>query len=298
MTYHDTVLLKESIEGLDIKPNGIYVDLTYGGGGHSKAILEQLKNGKLIAFDQDAEAEQNRIKDKRLMFVRHNFRFLKNFLRFYNIDAVQGILADLGVSSHHFNEPERGFSYRFDGLLDMRMNTNAKRTAADILNNYPEIKLRYIFDVYGELENAGRLTRIIIDKRASMEFTRIGEFVETIRPCIPWKTENKYLAKVFQALRIEVNREIENLREMLQQTEEVIEKDGRLVVISYHSLEDRLVKNYMRYGLFEGEPNKDFFGNIIAPFEPVNRKVIVPSDAEIEQNNRARSAKLRVAKRI
>lgn len=297
MTYHDTVLLKESIEGLDIKPNGIYVDLTYGGGGHSKAILEQLKNGKLIAFDQDAEAEQNRISDKRLLFVRHNFKFLKNFLRFYNIDSVQGVLADLGVSSHHFDEPERGFSFRFDGLLDMRMNTNAKRTAADILNCYPEIKLRYIFDVYGEIENAGRLTKIIIDKRATTEFTRIGEFVETIRPCIPWKIENKYLAKVFQALRIEVNREIENLREMLQQTEEVIEKDGRLVVISYHSLEDRLVKNYMRYGIFEGEPNKDFFGNIIAPFEPVNRKIIVPTDAEIEQNNRARSAKLRIAKR-
>lgn len=298
MTYHTPVLLKESIDGLNIKPEGIYVDVTFGGGGHSREIIKQLTTGKLIAFDQDNDAQQNLIDDKRFVFVNHNFRFLKNFLKYYKLDKVDGLLADLGLSSHHIDQPDRGFSFRYDGNLDMRMNQQARLNAHEIVNSYTEQQLSKIFWEYGELDNGRKLAKAIITGRQLSEIKDIKALVDVLTPFLPKHAEHKFLAKVFQALRIEVNREMEFLKDMLSQTTEVIKPGGRLVVITYHSLEDRLVKNFIKTGLFEGEAEKDFYGNTNAPFVAVNRKIIVPTEKEIEENNRARSAKLRIAERV
>lgn len=298
MAYHTPVLLNESVEGLQIRPDGIYVDVTFGGGGHSSEIIKHIKTGKLVAFDQDDDALPNLIDDKRFVFVNHNFRFLKNFLKYHEIDKVDGLLADLGVSSHHFDDPERGFSFRFDGELDMRMNQSAKTSAKDVINNYEEAELSKVFWEYGELKNSRKLARVIVENRIQKEITSIKEFTDILMPFLPKHAEHKFLAKVFQALRIEVNREMEFLKDMLLQTVDVIKPGGRLVVITYHSLEDRIVKNFIRDGKFEGEVEKDFYGNVDVPFKAVNRKIIVPNDDEIKVNNRARSAKLRIAERI
>lgn len=297
MAYHTPVLLKESVEGLQIKPDGIYVDVTFGGGGHSREIIKHINTGKLVAFDQDDDALPNMINDERFVFVNHNFRFLKNFLKYHDIDKVDGILADLGVSSHHFDDPERGFSFRFDGELDMRMNQSAKVSAKNIVNEYDEANLARLFWEYGELKNSRKLAKVIADKRSEKAIETVKELTDVLMPFLPKHAEHKFLAKVFQALRIEVNREIEFLKEMLLQTTEVLKPGGRLVVITYHSLEDRLVKNFIRSGLFKGEAEKDFYGIADVPFEAVNRKIIVPTDEEIKENNRARSAKLRIAKK-
>ncbi len=293
--YHVPVLLEECMQGLDINPAGVYVDLTFGGGGHSKEILKHLTTGKLIGFDQDEDAERNIPDDDRFIFVRHNFRYFRNFLRYLKYEKVDGVLADLGVSSHEFDVAERGFSFRFDGDLDMRMNQNADFTAAKLLNEYAEEDLYRIFKFYGEVKNPGKLVRLITDYRKQHTFDTIQGFKEVIAPCIPKLKEHKYLAQVFQALRIEVNSEMEALREMLEQTVDVLKPDGRLVVITYHSLEDRLVKNYIKSGSFDGKAEKDFYGNVQTPLKAVNKKVILPSQEEIERNGRARSAKLRIA---
>ena len=297
MAYHTPVLLKESVEGLQIKPDGIYVDVTFGGGGHSREIIKHIHTGKLVAFDQDDDALPNLINDERFVFVNHNFRFLKNFLKYHDIDKVDGILADLGVSSHHFDDPERGFSFRFDGELDMRMNQSAKVSAKNIVNEYDEAYLARLFWEYGELKNSRKLAKVIADKRSEKAIETVKELTDVLMPFLPKHAEHKFLAKVFQALRIEVNREMEFLKEMLLQTTEVLKPGGRLVVITYHSLEDRLVKNFIRSGVFKGEAEKDFYGIADVPFEAVNRKIIVPTDEEIKENNRARSAKLRIAKK-
>ncbi|PKQ67122.1 16S rRNA (cytosine(1402)-N(4))-methyltransferase [Labilibaculum manganireducens] len=294
-TYHIPVLLGESIEGLDIKPDGIYVDLTFGGGGHSREILKHLTAGKLIGFDQDVDAEENVPKDDRFIFVRHNFRYFKNFMKYLGYPKVDGILADLGVSSHEFDVAERGFSFRFDGDLDMRMNQDSNFTAADLLNEYSVEDLFRIFKFYGEVKNPGKLVRLIDNQRKETPFTTIQHFKEVIAPCTPKFKEHKYLAQVFQAIRIEVNQEMDVLKEMLLQSAEMLKPDGRLVVITYHSLEDRLVKNFIRDGKFEGNAEKDFFGNVQTPLTAINRKVILPGEKEIELNGRARSAKLRIA---
>jgi 16S rRNA (cytosine1402-N4)-methyltransferase len=297
-TYHSPVLLHECIEALSIRPDGTYVDVTFGGGGHSRAMLEKLsERGRLIAFDQDEDAVANAIDDPRFMLVRQNFKFLKNFLRLHQAIPVDGILADLGISSHQIDEPSRGFSTRFDGPLDMRMNQSGDFTAADLLNTAEERKLKQLFSVYGEVENAGRLARLIAEGREQDQLSTIEAFRELIKPCMPRGKEFQYLAKVFQALRIEVNGELDVLKQFLSQSAEVLKPGGRLVVMSYHSLEDRLVKNFFRSGDFEGEQQKDFFGNLIRPLEPVNRKPIVPTENELEENNRARSAKLRIAEK-
>ncbi len=296
--YHIPVLLNESIEGLNINPEGTYVDVTYGGGGHSKEILKKLTKGKLIAFDQDKDAVLNVINDQRLLFVNHNFRYLKNFLRYYNIGQVDGLFADLGVSSHHFDVAGRGFSYRFDGELDMRMNQNSSITAKHVLNIYHEKQLYNIFKLYGEISNTLKLVNTIVNYRKTNEIKTINQFKEIISDCMPKNRENKYLSKVFQALRIEVNGEVDSLKDLLMQSGDVIKKDGRLVVITYHSIEDRLVKNYIKKGKFEGEVEKDFYGNFKVLFKAVNKKVIVPNENEIENNVRARSAKLRIAQRV
>ncbi len=297
MAYHTPVLLKESVEGLQIKPDGIYVDVTFGGGGHSREIIKHINTGKLVAFDQDDDALPNLINDERFVFINHNFRFLKNFLKYHDIDKVDGILADLGVSSHHFDDPERGFSFRFDGELDMRMNQSAKVSAKNIVNEYDEANLARLFWEYGELKNSRKLAKVIADKRSEKAIETVKELTDVLMPFLPKHAEHKFLAKVFQALRIEVNREMEFLKEMLLQTTEVLKPGGRLVVITYHSLEDRLVKNFIRSGVFKGEAEKDFYGIADVPFEAVNRKIIVPTDEEIKENNRARSAKLRIAKK-
>ena len=298
MAYHTPVLLNESVNGLQLKPNGIYVDVTFGGGGHSGEIIKHIKTGKLVAFDQDDDALPNLIDDKRFVFVNHNFRFLKNFLRHHKIDKVDGLLADLGVSSHHFDDPKRGFSFRFDGELDMRMNKSAKFSAKNVINEYDEAALAKIFWEYGELKNSRKLAKAIVDHRGSKKIETVKEFTDILFPYLPKHSEHKFLAKVFQALRIEVNREMEFLKDMLLQTIDVIKPGGRLVVITYHSLEDRIVKNFIKNGQFKGEVEKDFYGNLIVPFKAVNRKIIVPSETEIKENNRARSAKLRIAERI
>lgn len=296
--YHTPALLPETIEGLNIKPDGIYVDVTFGGGGHSREILAQLgPKGRLLGFDQDLDAVKNSIDDKRFTFVRSNFRYLKNFLKYHNIEKVDGILADLGVSSHHFDEAERGFSFRFDGSLDMRMNTESKLTAAVILNTYTEEQLADVFYLYGELHNSRKIARTIVQNRAEKPIERIFQFIEILKPYFGREKEKKDMARVFQALRIEVNKEMEVLEELLIQSLDVLNKGGRLAILTYHSLEDRLVKNYFRSGNFEGKLEKDFYGNIIAPLKPVNNKVIIASDEEIGRNPRARSAKLRVAER-
>lgn len=297
MSYHIPVLLNESIEGLKVQPNGTYVDLTFGGGGHSGGILEKLDGGRLFAFDQDIDALQNKIDDGRLILVHGNFRFLKNYLKYYGAEEVDGILADLGVSSYHFDESERGFSYRTEGPLDMRMNQEGKLSAEQVLNDYSVEELKKIFVEYGEISNSNKLVAIIDQARRQKPIKTIQEFIAVIHSCIPMHQESKYLSKVFQALRIEVNQEITSLRHMLEQTVDVLKPGGRLVVITYHSLEDRLVKNFTKTGNFEGLQEKDFYGHVSAPFHPVNRKVIVPGEKEISMNPRSRSAKLRISER-
>jgi len=294
--YHVPALLTETIDGLQIKPDGVYVDCTFGGGGHAREILKQLGDkGKLLGFDQDEDAFKNIIRDDRFIFVHSNFRYLKNFLQFHGVEKVDGVLADLGVSFHHFDEAERGFSFRYDGELDMRMNKKSKLTAAHILNTYTEEKLADVFYFYGELRNARKIAATIVNERAKEPFARIFSFVEVLRPFFGREKEKKDMARVFQALRIEVNREMEVLKSLLNQCVEVLNVDGRLVVLTYHSLEDRLVKNFFRSGNFEGKLEKDFYGNVIAPLKAINNKVIVAGDEEVAANPRARSAKLRVA---
>lgn len=295
--YHVPVLLNESVGGLEIKANGDYVDVTFGGGGHSREILSRLKTGRLFAFDQDEDAAANIINDERFFFIRHNFKYIRNFLRYYGVEHVDGILADLGVSSHDFDVAERGFSFRFDGDLDMRMNRDTTQTAADIVNSYAEDRLREIFREYGEIDNAGRLARQIVTARQTKSVRTIEEFRVAIQQCVPKMQESKYLAKVFQALRIETNREMEVLHEFLEQSIELLKPGGRLVVITYHSLEDRMVKNFIKSGDFSGKQEKDFYGNVDSPLIAINRKVIVPTGEEIERNPRARSAKLRIAEK-
>ena len=295
--YHIPVLLEESVNGLEIKENGDYVDVTFGGGGHSREIFSRLKSGRLFAFDQDEDAAANVIHDDRFFFIRHNFKYIRNFLKYYQVDKVDGILADLGVSSHDFDVAERGFSFRFDGDLDMRMNRDSSQTAADIVNTYSEIQLRTIFREYGEIDNAGRLARQLVEARNKKTLKTIGQFREAIAPCVSRLQESKYLARVFQALRIETNKEMDVLREFLEQSIELLKPGGRLVVITYHSLEDRMVKNFMRSGDMSGKQEQDFFGNVDSPLIAINRKVIVPGEEELKMNPRARSAKLRIAEK-
>lgn len=295
--YHVPVLLDESVNGLEIKANGDYVDVTYGGGGHSREIFSRLKTGRLFAFDQDEDAAANVIQDDRFFFIRHNFKYIRNFLKYYDLEQVDGILADLGVSSHDFDVAERGFSFRFDGDLDMRMNRDSSQTAADIVNSYTEDQLRTVFREYGEIDNAGRLAKQLVSARNAKPVQTIEQFKEAIAPCVSRLQESKYLAKVFQALRIETNHEMDVLHEFLEQSIKLLKPGGRLVVITYHSLEDRMVKNFIRSGDFTGKQEKDFFGNVESPLVAINRKVIVPSEDEIERNPRARSAKLRIAEK-
>ena len=295
--YHVPVLLEESIEGLNIQPGGIYVDVTYGGGGHSAKILEKLQGGKLIAFDQDIDATDNLIDDERLIFIRHNFKYLRHFLEYNGIDQVDGILADLGVSSHDFDVADRGFSFRFEGNLDMRMNQSSALDAAKVINEYSEEHLWTIFQDYGEIKNWRHLVSLITTARIKEPISSTGQLLKVIEPCIPAKIEKKYLAMVFQALRIEVNNEIGVLSDFLESTTSLLKPGGRLVVLSYHSLEDRMVKNFMRSGRIDGVQENDFFGNRTSPFELINRKIILPGEKEIARNPRARSAKLRIAEK-
>lgn len=297
--YHVPVLLEESIEGLNIKPGGVYLDLTFGGGGHSREILKRMDaEGCLIGFDQDEDALGNVPEDDRFIFVNHNFRYLRHFMRYYGYEKADGILADLGVSSHEFDEAERGFSFRFDADLDMRMNRRKELTAAKVLNTYDAGQLTTIFRNYGEVENARKLAEVIVGKREQEEIRTSEDFSGVIASCIPKMKEKKYLAKVYQALRIEVNGELEALKEMMVQAMEVLKPGGRLVVITYHSLEDRIVKNFLKSGNVDGKVEKDLlFGHISHNFELVNRKVIVPGEDEINRNPRARSAKLRIAQK-
>lgn len=297
MEYHVPALLNECIGGLDIQPGGTYVDLTFGGGGHSREILRRLGNGKLIAFDQDESAEMNKPVDDRFLFINQNFRFLKNNLLYHGVDSVDGLLADLGVSFRQFDDPDRGFSYRYDTGLDMRMSRGGKKTAADIVNKYPVEDLKKLLRKYGEFRNAGALASSIVAFREQKEIKSTREMLESIRAFIPSRQENKFLSRLFQALRIELNREIEFLEEMLLQATEMLVSGGRIAVISYHSVEDRVVKNYFRSGNFEGIVKKDFYGNPVSPFRQVNKKVITPSEEELEKNRRARSAKLRIAEK-
>ncbi|MDP2413152.1 16S rRNA (cytosine(1402)-N(4))-methyltransferase RsmH [Daejeonella sp.] len=294
--YHNPVMLQECMEGLNIKPDGIYVDVTFGGGGHSREILKHLgPKGRLLAFDQDADAQKNLPKDDRLTFIDQNFRYLKNNCRLQGAIPADGILADLGVSSHQFDQPERGFSIRFDADLDMRMDQGSSLTAKQIVNAYSEEQLHRIFGIYGEIKNAKTLAQTLVTQRLNKPIDTVDELKTAISKLIPKGKENKYLAQVFQALRIEVNQELEALKEFLEQTVDVLKTQGRLVVMSYHSLEDRLVKNFIAKGKFQGEVEKDFFGNQIKPLESITRKAIVASEEEIKLNNRARSAKLRIA---
>ncbi|MDC9723131.1 MAG: 16S rRNA (cytosine(1402)-N(4))-methyltransferase RsmH [Urechidicola sp.] len=295
MEYHNPVLLHESIEGLAIKPDGIYVDVTFGGGGHSKEILKRLgSEGRLFGFDQDVDAQANSLGDPRFVLIPENFRYIKRFLRFYGVKKVDGVLADLGVSSHQFDEAERGFSTRFDADLDMRMNQNDSLSALRIVNKYPEEKLSNVLFNYGELRNAKALAKQIVGFREDKKIKTSFELKECLQHFLPKAKEHKILAQIFQAIRIEVNQEIEVLKEFLIQIPDLLNDNGRLSVISYHSLEDRLVKRFIRNGLFEGEPEKDFYGNFSVPLKKVG-KMIIPNQKEIKQNNRARSAKLRIA---
>jgi S-adenosyl-methyltransferase mraW len=297
-TYHIPVLLKESIDGLNIQPEGVYVDVTFGGGGHSREILRRLgKNGRLYSFDQDADAEQNIVADSRFTFVRSNFRYLKNWMRYYKIDHIDGLLADLGVSSHHFDDESRGFSFRFNAPLDMRMNKRAGTTAADIVNKYDEETLANVFYLYGELKNSRRIAAAIVKARATHEIGTTREFIDAIEPLFKREREKKDMAKLFQALRIEVNHEMRALKEMLEGASKCLGTGGRLSIITYHSLEDRMVKNMMRTGNVEGKLHQDFYGHIETPFVLINSKVITPSHEEQEQNPRSRSAKLRIAEK-
>lgn len=295
--YHIPVLLDKCIEGLAIRPEGTYVDVTFGGGGHSQAILKKLESGRLLAFDQDADAMQNIPADDRLIFINQNFRYLINFLRLYKALPADGILADLGISSHQIDIPERGFSTRFEADLDLRMDRKARLSAREVVNEYPLDDLKKIFSEYGEIKHAFRTAQQITTSRQTAEIDTTARLKEILAPLAERGRENKFFAQVFQALRIEVNGELDALRELLLQSVKAIRPGGRLVVLSYHSLEDRLVKNFIKTGNFEGTENKDFFGNLISPFIPVTRKPIVPDDAEISMNSRARSAKLRIAER-
>ncbi|MEE4116347.1 MAG: 16S rRNA (cytosine(1402)-N(4))-methyltransferase RsmH [Marinilabiliaceae bacterium] len=298
MAYHVPALLDECVEGLNIQPSGVYVDLTFGGGGHSKRILEILEDGVLAAFDQDENAERNRPVDDRFLFFNQNFRFLKANLRYAGLEKIDGILADLGVSFYQFDEPERGFSFRYPAQLDMRMNPGSALKASDILNTYEAPQLIKIFRDYGEIKNPGRLAGDIIDWRSREELKDTTSLLKILKRYAQPGKENKFYARVFQALRIEVNREMEFLKEMLMQSLEVLRPGGRMAVITYHSLEDRLVKNFFRTGSFEGHEEKDFYGHSTSPFRLINRKVIMPSKDEIEKNSRARSARLRIAEKI
>jgi len=298
-TYHTPVLLQESIDGLDIKPDGVYVDVTFGGGGHSKEILRRLgKNGHLYGFDQDEDAEKNILDDDRFTFVRSNFRYLTNWMRYYNVEHIDGLLADLGVSSHHFDDETRGFSFRFEAPLDMRMNKRSGMTAAEILNDYSEEQLADIFYVYGELKNARKIASAVVKAREEKRIETTGDLMQIAEKLLQREREKKETAKLFQALRIEVNHEMDALKEMLSGACETLRGGGRLSVITYHSLEDRIVKNFMKAGNVEGKVKQDFFGRTEAPLRAISNKVIVPSDEEQQQNPRSRSAKLRVAERI
>ena len=297
-TYHISVLLEESVDGLDIQPDGIYVDVTFGGGGHSQEILKRLgKNGHLYGFDQDADAELNIVNDDRFTFVRSNFRYLKNWMRYYEVEQIDGLLADLGVSSHHFDDELRGFSFRFDSPLDMRMNKRAGMTAADILNTYSEEQLADVFYLYGELKNARKLASVLVKARQASPINTTGQLVELTEKLFAREREKKEMTKLFQALRIEVNHEMDALREMLKGACQLLKPGGRLSVITYHSLEDRIVKNVMRAGNAEGKVEQDFYGKTKSPLHLINNRVTVPSAEELERNPRSRSAKLRIAEK-
>jgi 16S rRNA (cytosine1402-N4)-methyltransferase len=298
MVYHIPALLKESVDGLNIQPDGIYVDVTFGGGGHSMEILKHLSTGKLIAFDQDEDAISNVPADNKFLFLNQNFRFLSNNLRFNKITSVDGLIADLGVSFHQFDEPERGFTFRQDAPLDMRMNKNGSVTAADLIRTLDEASLAEVFYRYGELSNSRRIAREIVSARTAKHVESVNDLIDIIGKLAPFRQEHKFYARVFQALRIEVNHEVDYLKEMLEQALSVLKTGGRMVVISYHSLEDRVVKNFMKTGNFEGEEKKDFYGNIETPFRIINRKGTTPDENEIAINNRARSARLRIAEKI
>lgn len=298
-TYHVPVLLEESVGGLDIKPDGVYVDVTFGGGGHSREILRHLgAQGRLFSFDQDEDAERNIVDDDRFTFVRSNFRYLKNWMRYYEVEQIDGLLADLGVSSHHFDDETRGFSFRFDAPLDMRMNKRSGMTAADILNDYTEEQLSDIFYIYGEMKNARRIAAAIVKARGDQRIATTGDLIKVTEAFFQREREKKEMAKMFQALRIEVNHEMDALKEMLDGARELLKVGGRLSVITYHSLEDRIVKNVMKVGNAEGKVTQDFFGRTASPFRPLGNKVIVPSDDEQQRNPRSRSAKLRVAEKV
>jgi 16S rRNA (cytosine1402-N4)-methyltransferase len=300
MEYHNPVMLRESLDGLNIQDNGTYVDLTFGGGGHTQQILAELKGGKVLGFDQDTDAHQQaeKLNDSRFTLVAANFRYLKRYLRLHGIKQVDGILADLGVSSHQFDVPERGFSTRFNAKLDMRMDQAGSKTAESVINEYPESELHKILGMYGEVKNARTLASALVSRRINSPLQTIDDLKEVAEPLAPRNRENKYLAQVFQALRIEVNDELAALEEMLEQAAEVLKPGGRLVVISYHSLEDRLVKNFIAKGKFSGELEKDFYGNPLKPLKPITRKPLEAQAEEVARNNRARSARLRVAEKI
>jgi 16S rRNA (cytosine1402-N4)-methyltransferase len=296
--YHVPVLPDKSIDGLNVRPGGIYVDATFGGGGHAIEIVKQLgKKGQLYGFDQDEDAEKNILPNKQFTFVRSNFRYLAQFMEWYNVDEIDGLLADLGVSSHHFDDETRGFSFRFEADLDMRMNKRAGKTAAEIINTYPETALANLFYLYGELRNARAIAKAVVRTRVNKKIQTTQDFSDILKPFFGREKEKKYLAQAFQALRIEVNEEMDALKEMLQQAKQLLKPGGRLVVITYHSLEDRLVKNFFKTGNFEGEIKQDFYGNIHSPFKAINNKVIVPDKEEIARNLRSRSAKLRIAEK-
>lgn len=298
-TYHVAVLLRESVDGLDIKPDGIYVDVTFGGGGHSREILGRLgKKGHLYSFDQDADAEKNMMTDDRFTFVRSNFRYIKNWMRYYEVEKIDGLLADLGVSSHHLDDEDRGFSFRFEAPLDMRMNKRAGKTAADIINDYDEEQLADVLYLYGELKNARRLASALVKARQEKRIETTGDLLKATEQLFQREREKKETAKMFQALRIEVNQEMRALQEMLNGAKDLLCEGGRLSVITYHSLEDRIVKNMMKTGNVEGKVQQDFFGRIEAPFKAIGNKVIVPDDEELARNPRSRSAKLRIAERV
>jgi 16S rRNA (cytosine1402-N4)-methyltransferase len=290
-------MLEESLNGLNIQPGGTYIDFTFGGGGHAAGMLERLGKGKLIAFDQDPDAKANLLKDKRLLFIRGNFRYVKNYLRFHGLTSIDGALADLGVSSHHFDVAERGFSFRYDSPIDMRMNPESGKKASDILNTYPDKELASVFRKFGEVKNTPRLVASISSYRKKQKILSTAQFLDAIEDCVPSATRQKYLARVFQALRIEVNAELDSLSEMLEGITGFLSEGARLVIITYHSLEDRMVKNYFRTGNLDGELRKDFYGNVESPLQPVNRNVIQAGEEEIQQNPRARSAKLRIAEK-
>ena len=297
MMYHVPVLLHESVEGLNINPKGIYIDATFGGGGHSTAILKQLDGGHLFGFDQDDDARKNALQSEQFTFVYHNFAYVKNFMQYYGIPQVDGILADLGVSSHHFDDAERGFTFRFDGPLDMRMDRSVKKSAANVVNEYDELSLTAVFKNYGEIANARRLAQEIIARRKEAPILTTGDLKQIgTKFCNP-QTESKYLSQIFQALRIEVNHEMQALKDFLEGGLQILRPGGRFVVITYHSLEDRMVKNFFKSGNVNGDVEQDFFGNVKTPFTLISKKVIVPSDEELERNNRARSAKLRIVEK-